>query len=176
MPEAKFPKIPRVEGEPIDFEVKREVWNVYKILDEGKEVTLKGKVVAVKFLKTNQYYPVTGEPIYNIAYQNVFVTFAPPELKGDPSPPFSDQERIASIIREVEFKTEYEDWNIYELKDGTICRAKLVVTGVQRTKLYALDGDPIYNINSQVVSRFIVPPELRKTSKGVAEEGHPTFQ
>lgn len=175
MSEDRFPKISRVEGEPIDFEVENEVWNIYDIQDEYP-VKLKGKAIVVKFLKTNQYNPITGEPIYHVAYQNVFVTFAPPELKGDPSPPFSDQERVASIVKEVEFKTLYEDWNVYRLKDGTKCKLKLVVTGVQRTKLYALDGDPVYNINSQIISRFIIPPEHRKSSKGTAEEGHPTFR
>ncbi|RLI22087.1 hypothetical protein DRO54_02045 [Candidatus Bathyarchaeota archaeon] len=164
-----------IEGEPVDFEVEKEVWNVYKIKDE-KPVILKGKVVVVKLLKTNQYNPITGEPIYHVGYQNIFVTFAPPELKGKPSPPFSDQERLASIIKEVDFETISEDWNIYKLKDGTTCRVKLVVTGVQRTKLYAADGDPIYNINSQIVGRFIVPPELKKTVKSEIEKGHLTFQ
>jgi|GEM_PF-259516 len=168
-------KIPRIKGEPVDFTIKKEGWNTYEIQDDYP-VLLKGRAVVVKILKTDEYNSLTGEPVYNIAYQNIFVTFAPQEIKGDPSPPFSDQERIASIVKEVDFKTIEEVWNEYLLKDNTICRIKLVVTGVQRTKLYAPDGDPIYNINSQIVSRFIVPKHLRKLPKAEAEKGHITFQ
>lgn len=150
-----------LRGEIIDFKVRHEDWNEYVIKDE-MPVRLRGKLITTKVIKTDLYNPI-GEPVYAHGSQSVFVTFVPRELRGEPTmPPPDDKERIKLIKKDLNFEVVREDWNEYELADGTILRAKLIVTGVQRTSAYSIDGDPLYNIQSAVVSRFIVPPELRR--------------
>jgi len=151
------------EGEVIDFDVMSEKWNVYELNDE-RPVKIKGKIVLMKVSKFPVYNP-SGDPIYGTASQTIFATFATKEMKGRPSfPPPSLQQISASITRELDFKVIEEHWNEYQFRDGTVHRLKLVITGVQKTSLFAGDGDPIYYILSQTVGRMIVPPELKRKS------------
>ncbi len=53
-----------------------------------------------------------------------------------------------------------ERWNVYELSDGTILRAKLEVTGILRTYKYGPDGDSLYAVINQPVTRVKVPENL----------------
>ena len=47
------------------------------------------------------------------------------------------------------YKIKAEDWNEYELADGTTLRLKTVVTGVARLLMkYRADGEPIYLVKS----------------------------
>lgn len=72
--------------------------------------------------------------------------------------------------KDLKFKTVREDWNIYELEDGTILRAKLVATKISRGldpetgDIYYVEGrgEPIYNIRHTVVVSAEVSTELLK--------------
>ena len=71
--------------------------------------------------------------------------------------------------KELEFKTKSEEWNIYELEDGTILRAKLVAIKIARGidpetgDIFYLDsGEPIYNIRNTIVVTASVPEKLLK--------------
>jgi hypothetical protein len=56
---------------------------------------------------------------------------------------------------EVDFKTAKEDFNEYQLFDGTLLKLKSVVTRILKlTGEKAPDGSSIYNISSQPV--FVV--------------------
>lgn len=55
---------------------------------------------------------------------------------------------------EVEFFTRKEDWNEYQLSDGTIIRMKTVVTDVFKvTGEVDPEGNPVYRIRSTNVVR-----------------------
>jgi hypothetical protein len=72
--------------------------------------------------------------------------------------------------RDIDYKVIQEDWNIYELEDGTILKAKLVVSKIQRgidpdtNEIYYLPGrgEPLYNIRNTVVVSAEVPDDLLK--------------
>jgi hypothetical protein len=56
-----------------------------------------------------------------------------------------------------------EQWNDYQLADGTVLRVKTILGGVVRLPEFAPDGDPIYVITTQNhVTAWNVPEELRK--------------
>lgn len=56
-----------------------------------------------------------------------------------------------------------EQWNEYQLVDGTILRVKTILGNVIRLPEYNPDGDPIYVINTQNhLVAGSVPEELRK--------------
>jgi len=57
-------------------------------------------------------------------------------------------------ITEVEFLTRKEDFNEYQLTDGTTLRMKTVVTDVVRVEgELSPDGTPIYQVRSTSIVR-----------------------
>ena len=69
--------------------------------------------------------------------------------------------------KEVDFDVIGEDWNTYQLKDGTVLKVKMVLAGVIRlyNKFDPL-GNPIYLIKSTNVVRVMdVPGELKRKPK-----------
>lgn len=64
---------------------------------------------------------------------------------------------------EVGFKTLREEWNEYELEDGTILKFKSVVTKIVRTEEYNDRNEPVYSINSQNIASAKVPNKLKKS-------------
>jgi len=78
--------------------------------------------------------------------------------------------------KDLKFKTIREDWNIYELEDGTILRAKLVASKISRGidpetgDIFYLEdrGEPLYNIRHTVIVVAEVPKELMKEPKEVS--------
>lgn len=63
---------------------------------------------------------------------------------------------------EMDFKSN-EQWNIYELSDGTILRLKPVATTIVRLlDQYDAAGNPLYLIQSSNVMGISAPDELKK--------------
>lgn len=70
---------------------------------------------------------------------------------------------------DLAFKTTKEDWNIYELEDGTTLKAKIIAGKISRgltedgkSILYNPDGEPFYNIRYTVSIVSEVPEKLLK--------------
>lgn len=64
---------------------------------------------------------------------------------------------------EVDFQTRREDWNEYQLMDGTVIKMKLVVSGVFRIEgLFDEEGNPVYQIKSTNVPVVKSPDNLRR--------------
>lgn len=65
---------------------------------------------------------------------------------------------------EVRFDTVREEWNVYELKDGSTLKVKVVVAGVMRINgEYTREGDPEYQVKNTVMIVVVDAPEhLRK--------------
>jgi hypothetical protein len=154
-------------GEPVDFDVVAEHWSVYRVKDKSP-VILKARIVLTKAIRTTETNEL-GEPVYATGTGNIIlVTFAPPEIRGPPTIPLPSNEQIAkSLLGDLGFDTIEEPWNEYKLKDDTIVRMKVVLTGVTKTPFFSADGDPLYYVNHQRVGRIIVSPELRKSKSNV---------
>ena len=66
---------------------------------------------------------------------------------------------------EVEFQTRKEDWNEYQLMDGSVIKMKLVVSGIFRIEgMYDDEGNPVYQIKSTNVPVVKSPDTLKKKS------------
>ena len=64
---------------------------------------------------------------------------------------------------EVEFQTRKEDWNEYQLMDGSVIKMKLVVSTIFRVDgMYDNEGNPVYQIKSTNVSFVKSPDALKK--------------
>lgn len=68
-----------LEGEEVDFENEKEVWNIYKLVDGS---TLKVKLVLVNVVRSKDNYDSLGNPLYGITSQNIVkVIDVPKKLK-----------------------------------------------------------------------------------------------
>ena len=64
---------------------------------------------------------------------------------------------------EIEFQTRKEDWNEYQLMDGTVIKMKLVVSEIFRIEgMYDAAGNPTYQIRSTNVPAVKSPDNLKK--------------
>ena len=64
---------------------------------------------------------------------------------------------------EVDFQTRKEDWNEYQLMDGSEVKMKLVVSGVFRIdSLYDDEGNPVYQIKSTNIAAVKSPDNLKR--------------
>jgi len=63
---------------------------------------------------------------------------------------------------EVEFQTRREDWNEYQLMDGSVVKMKLVVSEIFRLEgRYDTEGNPVYHIKSTNVAAVKSPDALK---------------
>ena len=64
---------------------------------------------------------------------------------------------------DMDFKTIKEEWNEYQVNDGTIIRMKVVVTNIAKlTDKYDKEGNPIYLVKSSNVLSISAPEKLKK--------------
>jgi len=77
-----------------------------------------------------------------------------------PKVPFKGREVDAT---EVDFQTRKEDWNEYQLMDGSFIRMKLVVGDIFKVAgEYDDEGNPIYIVRSKNVLMVRSPDNLKK--------------
>jgi len=64
---------------------------------------------------------------------------------------------------EVEFQTRKEDWNEYQLMDGSTIKMKLVVSDIFRVPdEWDNEGNPVYVVRSNNVLVVRAPDNLKK--------------
>src|SRR2546429_1088230 len=151
------------KAKPIEFSVRAEPWVKYK-LEDG--TLLFGRLVIPKIFKADEYDP-SGQPIYAWSSQNLFTTICPRPLRGMPTnPPPTTIDPNTTNTTQVDFeRVGPERWNVYEISDGSVLRAKLEITGILRTDKYGPDGDPLYIINNQPIQRMKVAANLIQKHK-----------
>jgi len=148
------------KADAVEFSMKDEPWVKYK-LEDG--TSLFGRLIITKIFRGTDYDP-TGQPVYAWSSQNLFTTISPKTLKSTPTnpPPTSLDPNVVSTTH-VDFeRVGVEKWNVYELSDGSVLRAKLEITGIMRTDKYGPDGEPLYVVNAQMIPRIKVPESLIK--------------
>ncbi|MFZ2070427.1 MAG: hypothetical protein WAV32_02250 [Halobacteriota archaeon] len=74
----RLPKGGEIEAMDIDFDTIKEDWNEYK-LEDG--TILKFKTIISSVIRTEEYDPMTGDPVYHIRSTNVLRVKVPKELK-----------------------------------------------------------------------------------------------
>lgn len=78
----RLPNGSEVEAANVDFETKREDWNEYA-LEDG--TVLRFKTVVSSIIRTENYDPMTGDPVYHVRSTNIIRVKAPEELKQLPA-------------------------------------------------------------------------------------------
>ncbi len=105
----------------------------------------------------------------------MFTTIAPKTLKSAPtSPPPTTLDPSSVNTTHVDFeRVGVEKWNVYELSDGSVLRAKLEITGILRTDNYGPDGEPLYVVNAQMIPRFKAPETLIRKQRTIKKDTRP---
>jgi len=167
--------------EEVEFEIEKEVWNVYELEDGNHRVTLKMRTILTKLLRPRliepQTPPIIGVPPhmlgvpkdarkdeFQMSFQNiVVVSSCPPELMGPPGTPLPPTELNKLPIEEINFNPFNEEWNIYKIPESGIkLKIKLVVSSVNKAKgVYDQFGYPIYIVQS-TNAIVPVPPKAKK--------------
>jgi len=129
--------------EDFDFQIEKEEWNTYELKDGVK---LKGRIIILRLLMDKNAAP--GQ--YGIQSQNIFVPYAPQNMKGIPRTPPPQNEIKQSDMYPVEVENSNEVWNVYRIpKTGDRIKVKLVATEVLRVKdVFDQSGQPYYIITS----------------------------
>ncbi len=71
----------------------------------------------------------------------------------------------ASTAQDVDVLEAKEVWSEYRLADGTVLRIKPVMITVSRIEgEHTIEGDPVYNMKSTLVTDVRAPQELKKSA------------
>ena len=132
----------------IEFKTKREDWNWYSLKDGTK---IKVKPVLIAVVKSDSQVAVNMEKIFGVV---------PLEGKLGPEDAhkYTIDELTKSVIEDdLEFSPEKEDWNIYELDDGSVLQVKLILAKIGKTDKYDSEGIPRYVFQSTPLIKFTSP-------------------
>ena len=87
----RLPDGREIEAMDVDFETMKEDWNEYK-LEDG--TILKFKTIVSSIVRTEEYDPMTGDPVYHVRSTNVLRVKVPEELKRLPGARKSEAEGV----------------------------------------------------------------------------------
>jgi hypothetical protein len=64
---------------------------------------------------------------------------------------------------DIDFKTVNEEWNVYDLEDGSRIRVKIVISNIARViNEFDNEGNPVYVAKMSSVMSVSTPDHLRK--------------
>ena len=70
-----------------------------------------------------------------------------------------------STAQDVDVLEAKEVWSEYRLSDGTVLRIKPVMITISRMEgEHTIEGDPVYNMKSTLVTDVRAPQELKKSA------------
>jgi hypothetical protein len=78
----RLPNGRELEAIDVDFETVKEDWNEYT-LEDG--TVLKFKTVVSSIIRTEDYDPMTGDPVYHVRSTNLLRVKVPQEMKRLPA-------------------------------------------------------------------------------------------
>jgi hypothetical protein len=76
-----------------------------------------------------------------------------------------DQKFLPNRPKQLDFVAKSEPWCVYELEDGTIIRARLVMTKVTSNGEKAENGLPLYQLGFQQICDMTFPDEVIAAAK-----------
>ena len=141
----------------INFEIIKEPWNKYQISDNS---VLRTRTILKKVERITE-----GEKIsFTMDAQTLTVVDADETLRGTPSRKVNTKEELMKSIEkeDMRYDTLSQEFNEYQLDDGTKIKIFTHVSKIARTSLKDAKGDPIYSVASSS-SIEIKPSDQYKT-------------
>jgi hypothetical protein len=156
------------------FRTLDEHWAVYALRD-GSYLRMR-----VNVIKRVRQTDVAGNTGFNLNANVTLGIVAPKSLRGTPSPGPPTQQELATAIvdDDLGFTAVEDEWSRHQMKDGIVISVRLILVKISRTSFYDPNGEPVYNINHQLLTKINVPEELRKKGVQVQQpnaSSRPTF-
>lgn len=131
------------EARSLDFEIIKEPWNKYQIADNS---VLKVRTILTKVERRMK----DNKPYFKTKDRALIVINADPSLKGEPDPKDYTNQEIKEAVakKDMRYDTISQEFNEYILDDGTKIKIYTNVTNIDRSSLFNIEGDPIYNVSS----------------------------
>lgn len=144
----------------IEFEIIKEPWNKYQLSDNS---IIKTRTILKKVERVTKGEKIT----FNIDAQTLTVVYADSSLKGEPNRNPISMEQIKNSIEkpDMRYNTLAQEFNEYELDDGTKIKIYTNVTQVSRTSLKDVKGDPVYNVISNNAVEIKASQQYKKPQK-----------
>ena len=144
----------------IEFEIIKEPWNKYHIVDNS---ILKTRTVLKKIERV-----MNGDKVsFSVDAQTLTVIYPDIALKGTPNPrPITKKDILDSVDKpDMHYDTLSQEFNEYHLDDGTKIKIFTNVTTVSRTTLKDPKGDPVYNVKSTNTVEIKPSEQYKPTAK-----------
>lgn len=148
-----------------DFEVVREGWNRYRLLEDN--TILKTKFVLINVIMEKNYKEIMEKAKtekglkmgFGFKSQNVIGVEVPMRSRGEPdTKKYTIKELRSSIVKEdLDFETLKETWNVYKLKNGIEIKVRNTPINVSRTSKFDDRGLPIYLVDSTADLKVKLP-------------------
>jgi len=153
----------------VSFVVKKEPWNRYKLEDKS---ILKTKFILINVTMAKTLDEVLKEREKNkklveigmgIQSRNVVGVEVPNELRGKPTPEYTQEELRSSIVEEdLDFEIlNGEYWNEYQLENGIRLKVKNTLMNVAKTSKFDDTGAPIYLVDGVATIKASLPKSMR---------------
>lgn len=165
-------RVPAKNAVFVDFKVKREDWNLYRIED--------GTLLRAKFILTGVWLDDSLdvlekrlkeglEPDFGFGFRSrqLYAVEPPPELRGSPDSKRYNQAQIESFIekKDMDFETVRATWNIYELENGITVKIRLSPISINRTTKFDSGGMRIYTVNGNADVKPEFPEHIENLFK-----------
>lgn len=144
----------------LGFEIIKEPWNKYQISDNS---VLRTRTILKKVERK-----IEGEKIsFSMDAQTLTVVDADDTLKGPPSKKINTKEELMKSIEkeDMRYDTLSQEFNEYQLDDGTKIKIFTHVSKISRTNLKDAKGDPIYSVASSSTIEIKPSDQYKKQSK-----------
>lgn len=145
----------------VDFKVKNEDWSIFQLED--------GSILKAKFVLINVLAKRSGKGFEgSLQTQNVLGVFAPQDLRGKPSEPYTKEELTKSVVQDDVDVTRVisQPWNEYELDNGLLLKIKIIPVHIARTSKYEKEGMPVYLVDTSA----LVKGKMLKKSKKIRKK------
>lgn len=168
--EITIEKLSPKTGTFVDFEIRREGWNLYRVEDG---TLIKARVIVTGILMEGKLEEMIAQlkprekPRLGLLLRSrrIFTAESPPKVRGNPSSKtYTTAELKSSITNEdMDFETIKEVWNLYKLENGITLKARLSAVTVNKTSKFEGAGMPIYTIDSNLDVKIELPTHIRKS-------------
>ena len=141
-----------MSGRPIlDFDVVREPWNTYELVD-GVKVKIKVIITKIRKIQTDE-----KTSNYNFDVQQLAVALS--EERGPPDTKIYTPQDLqeATVKNDIRYTTVSEEWNEYVSDDGARLRIKATLSRVSKTSKFDRNGEPIYFTETGILTQ-VRPP------------------
>ena len=84
--------------------------------------------------------------------------FIPQSNRGMSGMQVGDLTNVTIIDEDMKYTTLKEDFNVYDMSNGTVVSVKTVLVQVKKTDQYNKEGEPIYNVITQPIVKITGKP------------------